>query len=270
MTPTRKEIGQPGWGTRFPTTPGPARRSTPSLAAAYEDSHRAIVTLIDSLDNRHLAMMIPACPAWTTRDLIAHMSGVAADTVEGRFPPIDPHGTWIKRQAVVDGHTASQVTNRQGMAMEEIIAEWASYLPRLLSMLRGDEPLPEGSMPAHDWVIVSDIGAHNQDLRGALGVPGDRKSSAVALGLRRYVNGLSQRIDAAGLPPLRLCSEECEYIAGSGSPSVSVAANRWELFRALGSRRSVFQLRALAWSGDPEPYLALLSAYGPRADDLIE
>ena len=130
--------------------------------------------------------------------------------------------------------------------------------------------MPAGSMPAHHWAVASDIAAHAQDLRGAFQMPGDRDSTGVALGLHCYVTGAGQRLDGAGLPALRLCTEGREYVVGNGSPSSSVTASRWELFRALGSRRSVSQLRALRWVGDPEPYVALIPVYGPRVDDLIE
>jgi hypothetical protein len=92
----------------------------------------------------------------------------------------------------------------------------------------------------------------------------------VTLGLQRYVAGLSQRLDAAGLPALFFRTPEGDYQAGSGSPAAIVSASAWELFRALGSRRSTGQILALPWSADPQPYLTLLPAYGPRADDLIE
>jgi uncharacterized protein (TIGR03083 family) len=253
------------------TEPDPFRDEPgQSLAAAYEETRAAIVAILDRLDVRQLSTVIPACPAWAVQDLIAHITGVAVDTVEGQFPAINPHGTWAGRQAVVDAHTAAQVTSRKTMAMHELLAEWESYLPRLSAMLRGDQPLPPGSMPAHDWVVISDIGAHCQDLRAALDEPGDRDSIAVALGLRRYVTGLGHRLDAAGLPALQLCAKNCEYLAGSGPPSASVTASRWELFRTLGSRRSVSQLRALRWIGDPDPYLAVIPAYGARVDDLVE
>ena len=115
-----------------------------------------------------------------------------------------------------------------------------------------------------------DIAAHNQDLRGALDMPGDRESAAVALSLQRYVAGLSQRIAAAGLPALRLCTERGEHVAGHGSPSSTVITSEWELFRALCGRRSTSQIRSLRWSGDAEIYLPLLPAYGLPGDDLIE
>jgi uncharacterized protein (TIGR03083 family) len=245
-------------------------RPGPALARAYQGTHAATLAIFGTMAGDHLPTVVPACPEWTVRDLAAHMTGVAADTVEGRFPPINPHGTWAERQAVVDAHTASQVSSRRAMTMAEVLGEWAGYLPRVLAVLRGDEPLPPGSMPAHDWVIVSDIAAHGQDLRGALDRPGERESAAVTLGFRRYIAGLGQRLDRAGLPALLLRTPERDYQAGSGSPPATVTASAWELFRALGSRRGTGQILALPWSGDPQPYLTLLCAYGPRADDLIE
>jgi uncharacterized protein (TIGR03083 family) len=245
-------------------------RPGPALALAYQGTHAAILAILGALAGDQLSTVVPACPEWTVRDLTAHMTGVAADTVEGRFPPINPHGTWAERQAVVDAHTAGQVASRRAMTMAELLGEWTGYLPRVLAVLRGDEPLPPGAMPAHDWVIVSDIAAHGQDLRGAVDLPGGRESAAVTLGLQRYIAGLGQRLDRAGLPALLLRTPERDYQAGSGSPLATVSASAWELFRALGSRRSTGQILALSWSGDPRPSLTLLSAYGPRADDLVE
>ena len=240
------------------------------LAEAYAESVSAISAITVSLDPARLLIRVPACPAWTVRDLLAHLAGVAADTVDGRFPRIDPHGTWAERQALVERHGADQICRRQGMTVGEVIDEWRSYLPRLLAMLRGDQPLPAGSVPSQALVIVSDIGAHNQDLRGALVLPGDRDSAAVVLGLYRYVEGLGRRVTAAGLPAVRLRTQHSDYHAGAGPWSVGVTASEWELFRALGSRRSRSQIRALDWSGDPSPYLDLFAVYGARADDLIE
>ena len=92
----------------------------------------------------------------------------------------------------------------------------------------------------------------------------------MALSLRRYVAGLSQRIAAAGLPALGLRSESSEYVAGYGAPSVTVTTTRWELFRALCSRRSDSQIRAYRWTSDPDVYVPLLGAYGLPGLDLIE
>ena len=49
---------------------------------------------------------------------------------------------------------------------------------------------------------------------------------------------------------------------GEGEPEVEVEASTFELFRSFGGRRSEAQIRALPWTGDPGPYLAMLDA-GP-------
>jgi hypothetical protein len=132
----------------------------------------------------------------------------------------------------------------------------------LVKMLRGEQPFPPGSIPVINWMVVCDLAVHNQDLRAALELPGDRDSPGVALSLQRYVAGLSQRIAIAALPALGLCTERSEYVAGHGTPSVTVTATQWELFRALSSRRSPAQIRLYRWTGDAGPYIPLLPAYG--------
>jgi uncharacterized protein (TIGR03083 family) len=240
------------------------------LAAAYQETHRAILALLDGLNDAQLWTVVPACPGWTVRELVAHMTGTAADAVAARFPAVNPHGPWAERQPIVDAFTARQVTTRQAMAIDEVLGEWADQVPVLTKMLRGEQAFPAGSLPIINWMVVCDISAHYHDVRGALGTPGNRESAGVALSLQRYVAGLSQRIAAAGLTALRLCTERGEYVAGHGSPSSTVTATQWELFRALCSRRSPSQLRSLNWSGDPEIYMPLLPAYGLPAGDLIE
>ena len=64
-----------------------------SLGVAYKQTHGAILALLGNLDDHQLSSAVPACLDWSVRDLVAHLARVAADTVEGRFPPIDPHGS---------------------------------------------------------------------------------------------------------------------------------------------------------------------------------
>ncbi len=272
MTRTRPADRRPGHETPVMTAAESvlADRPGPALAAAYQQTYAAILAILDGLSDRQRRTEITPCPAWTVRELAAHMTGVAADAITARFPVVNPHGPWAERQPVIDAFTSAQVTSRQDMATDEVLAEWAGHVAVLAPMLRGEQAFPAGSIPIIDWMVVSDIAAHNQDLRGALHMPGDRDSAGVALGLQRYVAGLSQRIAAAGLPALRLCTERSEHIAGHGPPSSALTATEWELFRVLSSRRSPSQIRSLRWSGDAEAYLPLLPAYGIPRNDLIE
>jgi uncharacterized protein (TIGR03083 family) len=245
-------------------------RPAEALASAYEQTHAGILAILDGLSDDRLSTLISACPAWTARELAAHMTGVAADAITARFPVVNPHGPWGERRPIIDAFTAGHVTTRRHMTIDEVLAEWADHVPVLARMLRGEIAFPAGSIPVIDWMVVCDIAVHNQDLRGALDMPGDRDSAAVALSLRRYVAGVSQRIARAGMPALRLGTQHGEYVAGRGTPSCTVTASQWELFRALCSRRSASQIRSLRWDGDAEIYLPLLPAYGLPDDDLIE
>jgi hypothetical protein len=184
------------------TATDPAFSDAPgeALASAYEETRGVILGILGGLTDRQLSTVIPACPAWTVRELVAHMTGVAADAIAARFPAVNPHGTWAERQSIVDEFTAGHIKGRRGMAMREVLAEWAGHVPVLSTMLRRQRPFPAGSWRSIDWVVVSDIAAHAQDLRGALHLPGDRDSAGVGLGFQRYVNGLSQRITAAAPP----------------------------------------------------------------------
>src|SRR5438105_1721599 len=85
-----------------------------------------------------------------------------------------------------------------------------------------------------------------------------------------YVHGLARRIAAAGLPALRLSAGQHQFDAGDGEPGAHVTAEPFELARMLGGRRTLDEMRALHWDGDPEPYLPLLSNYGTPSQPLGE
>jgi hypothetical protein len=53
---------------------------------------------------------------------------------------------------------------------------------------------------------------------------------------------------------------------------VRLEASAFDLFRSFGGRRSLDQIRALDWRGDPEPFLTIFadSPVRPRATALVE
>jgi hypothetical protein len=53
-------------------------------------------------------------------------------------------------------------------------------------------------------------------------------------------------------------------------PAATVSAEAFELFRAISGRRSADQIRAMAWDGDPEPYVSTVSPYPLPDRALIE
>jgi hypothetical protein len=136
-------------------------------------------------------------------------------------------------------------------------------------MIRGERAFPQ-AQPFLDVILVTDLAVHGQDVRNALNQPGDRDSAGVRIALASYAAALALRLAQRGLAPLRLRYEGKERMAGEGEPGATLTADRYEIFRALAGRRSVEQMRAMDWEGDPGPYLDVIPAYEAPAEALIE
>jgi uncharacterized protein (TIGR03083 family) len=239
-------------------------------AEAYAQTQASLSGLVGGLDAEGLASMVPATPDWSVHDVIAHLTGVAHDVATGEAAEIFGAGI-VDRSSLplVDAHTDQQVRQRRGTPVQDVLAEWARYVEDVLPMLRGDRPLP-APVPFVDRMFVTDLATHAQDVRGGLRTPGERDSLGVSVAFSTFAGGLHLRLSGSGIPALRIVYGEKERVLGDGEPAASVEADRFELYRAMAGRRSSRQILAYAWTGDPEPYLALIPAYGERADDLVE
>jgi hypothetical protein len=169
-----------------------------------------------------------------------------------------------------DAWTAAQVAAGRGRRVGALVTEWARWAARLEPMLAGTAPPPAGSPAWLRSAPVADLAVHLHDVRGALARPGDRDALLTWVGLRIYARWLGRRLDQRGRPALRLRAGEREWVEGSGSPAAAVAADPFELFRALSGRRSPAQVRALPWRGDPEPFMDVLSPYPMPPSPLLE
>src|SRR5688572_12193375 len=84
--------------------------------------------------------MVPACPAWTIRDAIARVTGIAADLGAGRMPGPDTQ-SWI------DGHVAA----RQGRGLDELVDEWlASGVEAFIVQSGSGQLILDGCLHEHD------------------------------------------------------------------------------------------------------------------------
>jgi uncharacterized protein (TIGR03083 family) len=242
------------------------------LADAYAETQANLADLVRGLPAERLATVVPASPDWDVKDVVAHVTGIAGDTVGGTIPPelnpveaLNDPAQAEMREAL----TAEQVSSRRGRSIEEILEEWAGHLEQVLPMMRGETPFPR-QFPFADAIVLTDLAVHAQDVRSALGVPGDRDSAGVSVALVGYVTSLGLRLALNCLQPLRIRYGEKERIAGEGEPGATWEGDRFEIFRALAGRRSGDQIMAMAWTGDPTPYVPLIPAYGPRTDPIIE
>lgn len=240
------------------------------LADVYRDTRGEICELVRSLPEDELDKEIPATPGWSIRDAVAHLTGDAVCVIEGDFP--NEYFAAFGEDEVIpslNDWTAKQVSVRADRPLEEVIVEWDGAGGALESMMRGDTPYPDGLPMFTDRILITDIGVHQQDIFGALGIERARDSTPVKLGTSGYIATMGFRLSSVGIPPLALDYGKVA-IAGQGEPAATVCATRFEFFRALSGRRNRDQICAYDWTGDPEPYLHYFYPYGARADALIE
>jgi len=220
------------------------------IVTAHRDGRRRITALLASLGAADAELPVAACPGWRVRDVAAHLAGIADDALHGRLDGV-----------ATDPWTARQVDSRRQRSLPEILAEWAETGPRFEAALAAGDP--------PDRLII-DQWAHEQDLRGALGRPGAGGSTSARLTQQALRAGLRGQIDGVGLAPLRVVTELDDWVAGDGSPAVTLATTWFDLARTILGRRSPAQMRAMAWLGDSDPYLAALPLFGPATIDLVE
>jgi uncharacterized protein (TIGR03083 family) len=218
-------------------------------AAVYRETrHRLRDLLADPAD---AAVSVPACPAWTVADTIAHVIGIADDFRAGRLEDLGS-----------DAWTAAQVEPRRGRSLADLFEEWEG-LDAFMHRLATDDP----------WMgtrLVADLVTHEHDIRGALGRPGARDSAAVMLGLERYAPSFAERAAEAGLGPVTVHAGDRTWGPDTGAV-LELHGSPFDVLRALTGRRSRAQVLALDWRGaDPGRYVALVSPYGQRAHDLVE
>lgn len=111
-------------------------------------------------------------------------------------------------------------------------------------------------------ILIMDCLSHELDLRSALGLPvlDDHPAYPVALDL--VTLGFGAAVGARGLPALRVQTPGAEWLAGQGEPVATVRGHRHDLYRSLTGRRTVEQIYALDWTGDPGTWLPAF-AWGP-------
>jgi hypothetical protein len=237
------------------------RAADVDTGSLYERTRREFIATVAALSDEKLHAQVPATPAWSVRDALAHVVGLAGDLNAQRFPASDDVGgtAW----------TNLQVERGRGRALGEVIAEWDREAPPFEDGLRvfGYET---GSH------FVADLHAHYQDVRNAIGRPADTDELTVRVALDHYLGFADEMLTKAEWGVLDLIVEgEARDLGASGPHRARLRAQPFELLRSVSGRRSARQIRALDWEGDAEDLIVLLATsltggYSIREADLVE
>jgi uncharacterized protein (TIGR03083 family) len=201
------------------------------LGAMYRGARIRIGEMVSD-DVGHLP--VAATPDWDVHDVVAHLTGIVDDALSGNM-----------EGAPGDAWTAAQVARGHGRSVAEMVARWHEQAPMVEMMLSS----PEGASRS---AAVVDIHTHECDLLAALGLPVSVPDDVLAWIGESFRDGFASAAADAGLPP------------------ISVDVSDLELFRSRLGRRTIDEVRAYAWSSDPEPYLDHWFIFGRAARSLGE
>jgi uncharacterized protein (TIGR03083 family) len=206
------------------------------LATEYRAARERMQAIASTLDDDLPATPVPACPAWTVKDLFAHVTGIAADLGAGNRPDGDTQA-WVDRQ----------IDDRRARPLAEIVDEWAQVAPRFEQMIE--------ERPSRLWGLTYDTVVHEHDLRNAVRRPGARDSVGVRVATELGLALVDADLRRLGLPAFRARFDDRDFVVGEGAVELELATEAFECLRLLGSRRTVDDLRAAPFVGDLDRYL---------------
>jgi uncharacterized protein (TIGR03083 family) len=212
----------------------------------WADGQRAMSALGRTISASDAEREVPACPSWTVRQVYAHQAGAAADILAGRL-----------EGAGSDPWTSRQVAERADRSLEEILDEWDEAAPALVTALA---PLGDKVDPR----VLLDLWHHHQDVRGALGLPGETSGP-----LTDWVMGRTRSI-------LADVTEDFGMVVRFGTPPARPEHNvlvvePFEAARAVLGRRSYDQIRAWSWgTPDKNDVVGNVPVFRPRREPLEE
>jgi uncharacterized protein (TIGR03083 family) len=238
------------------------------IGDAYLEVQARLIEAVED-PNADLLAPVAACPGWNVHDVLAHHVGVVVDAATedlGEFGKLSfgilEQWRDSEVQRMRDALTARQVDERRHRDVSTLVTEWRTATTDLLPLLRGETPVPVTLPPFIGVILVNDLVVHETDIRAALGLPRAAASAALSLALAGFSASLENRIRVLGLSALVLGYDGKERRIGERPVGATLSADRHELVRVLAGRRTREQILGLTWTGDPGPFVDVLSEYG--------
>lgn len=181
------------------------------LVEAFAGTARAVVDLTFNLRDADLAKST-ACPGWTVKDQVAHVTSIEAGLLGRPDPQVEvPAYDWIKND--IGRHMENGVELRRPRSGKEVTGELQKVLGARLGRLRdatlteetevpgvlSDKPTTLGDLLR---LRIFDTWIHEQDIREALGRPGNLDSPAAAVSVSQVLDALPMIVvKRVGLEP---------------------------------------------------------------------
>lgn len=192
---------------------------------------------------------VPACPGWTTADVVRHLTGLADDYLTGNLE-VYASPEW----------TSAQVARFADLDLAGIIDAWAERGPafaRILDDIGSADHVPEqittvvGRFPSGTFPpgVCVDANQHVADVAAALDaevpIPDDRMD----LMSKQMLGNIGLLWPMLEGPRLTVRTPGLERTLEGAGDGVTLQASSLDLFRSLGGRRTADQILALDWTG---------------------
>ena len=210
------------------------------LFAAYDTTRARMIELVQDANDDALSTMVPSCPEWTAKQLFTHCVSLPAEIGAGNLPTGDPN-EWIN----------SIVAVRSDRSIDELVDEWATTDDTLRAMLGGGGGL-----------IFNDLMVHEHDLRAALGAP-DHSALDASISIPASLEFTTPALIEKGLGSIEIRSGSDVWRSHDAEPGWVLEVSPWEATRALFSRRTADELRALGESDNIEAYIEVIGSHLP-------
>jgi uncharacterized protein (TIGR03083 family) len=210
----------------------------------YRATRLRLTDLLSGISPSDWRTPVPACPGWNIKAVVAHLVANVEDALAGRLtgPPSE-------------AHTAEQVARHADNPPGLLVDTWNDAAPLF------EPTISRLSI----WPAAIDALTHEQDVRGAIGRPGDRLDDAFHIVAHLLLADLKM--------PMRMTFDlgrEQISTAGSAGPAHEVITSAFEITRLRLGRRSRDQVLAMPWRPPLPSVPDELFVFGPRATALIE
>jgi uncharacterized protein (TIGR03083 family) len=222
-------------------------------AECYRTVRARMGELAATLGEEQADRPVPALPAWSVLDTYAHLAGLCAEVVDG-----------VVTGPATDDDTARQVADRKGRGFTEVYTEWAGRAAEVDALISG----PKGYRYN---LLVQDAWNHEQDVLGALGLPQAREDAttqAVALAFMDVYERSWRKFEIG--PAVRITTSSGDWTIGVGEPVATLETNDFDLVRMLIGRRTLDEMAAMGWTGNPGAALDRLHFFTPPVRSLGE
>ncbi len=216
----------------------------PDIGAGYRRCRQRLSDLLLAGPPEAWSQPVPACPGWDVTAVVSHLVGNIEDGMAGRLtgPPDD-------------AQSGDQVARHAAQPPVELVGNWDELAGIFEPIVTETQMYP----------VVLDVLAHEHDIRGAIGAPGERDEALVGLAARLLVSGLELPVNLE----FDVGDEVITTVPVDG-PTHRVTTTPFEVFRLRLGRRSPEQVAALPWDTVPGPVIDDLFIFGPRTTPLIE